>query len=123
MNMTKQKKQWQNKITPKLFEYCISKIDDYRSADEYAIAIIDSSIWDDEMVYKDGREEWLKVVWCAYHRTLAEVVEYSGLSKASFYRYFGIPRRTFQDWIYGKNTVPIYTLFMIQEILGLVTRY
>lgn len=121
--MAKHKKQWQDRITPRLFEYCISEIKNYNSADDYAFAIINSPIWDIEMVYKDGRDEWLKNVWSAYHRTLSEVVEYSGLSKAAFYRYFGIPRRTFQDWVYGVNTVPIYTLFMMQEILGLVTRF
>lgn len=121
--MAKVKKEWQKQITPKLFEYCFSEIDKYNNASDYIVAVIESSIWDDEMVYKDGRIDWLKSVWDAYHRPLTEIVEYTGLSKASFYRYFGIPRRTFQDWIYGKSIAPVYTLFMMQEILGLVTRF
>jgi len=121
--MNKRKDEWQKQITPKLFEYCMSAIDDYDNADDYVSDVLGSSIWDEEMVYKDGRDEWLKTVWDAHHRTISEIVEYTGLSKASFYRYFGIPRRTFQDWIYGKSVAPAYTLFMIQEILGLVTRF
>lgn len=121
--MTSRIKGWQTRVTPKLFEYCFSEIEKYDNADEYAAALIKSPIWISEMVYKDDREAWLKTVWRAYHRPITDVVEQSGMTKASFYRYFGIPRRTFQDWIYGKSTVPVYTLFMIQEILGMVTRF
>ena len=121
--MRKEVVHWQSRVTPGLFEYCISKIEDYNNADEYAAELIKSHIWIDEMVYKDNREEWLKSIWEAYHRTIGEVVEASGMTKASFYRYFGIPRRTFQDWVYGKSNTPVYTLFMMQEILGMVTRF
>lgn len=114
---------WKTRITPKLFEYCLFEIEKYNNADDYANSIIDSPIWEGEMVCKDGRRDWLKNVWVAYHRTIGDVVKLSGLSKASFYRYFGIPRRTFQDWIYGKSMAPRYTVFMMQEILGLVTRF
>lgn len=121
--MKKKKDVYKKKVTPKLFEYCISEIKKHDSLDDYVNDVMRSSIWENEMVYKDGRSEWLETVWNSYHRTIDEVVELSGMTKASFYRYFGIPRRTFQDWIYGKNVVPWYTLFMIQEILGLVTRF
>ena len=121
--MGRPKKPWQKQITPKLFEYCTSEISEYDNVDDYVAAVFESPVWETERVYKEGREEWLKSVWDAYHRSIVEIVEYTGLSKASFYRYFGIPRRTFQDWVYGINTAPSYTLFMIQEILGLVTRY
>ena len=121
--MVRPQKPWQYQITPKLFEYCMSKIVEYDNVEDYVGALIESPVWEKERVYKDGRSEWLRSIWCAYHRSLEEIVEYTGLSKASFYRYFGIPRRTFQDWLYGVNTAPKYTLFMIQEILGLVTRF
>jgi len=101
----------------------IKKIVEYDNVEDYIEALIESPVWEKERVYKEGRNEWLKSIWYAYHRSLEEIVEYTGLSKASFYRYFGIPRRTFQDWLYGVNTAPKYTLFMIQEILGLVTRF
>lgn len=123
MIMSKRNDEWQKRVTPKLFEYCMSVIDNYDNAGDYIADVLESPIWDEEMVYKDGRAKWLKSVWDAHHRTIAEIVEYSGLSKASFYRYFGIPRRTFQDWVYGKSVAPVYTLFMIQEILGMVTRF
>lgn len=114
---------WQNKVTPRLFGYCISEVRYYNTSEEYADAIIKVSIWDEEKVSRDGRKEWLKSVWDAYHRSLADVLKYTGMSQAAFYRYFGIPRRTFQDWLYGVNGIPSYTLFMMQEILGLVTRF
>ena len=121
--MTNKREVWQERITPKLFEYCVSEIGNYKNAKEYADAVIRAPIWNDEMVFTNGRKELLVSVWDAYHRSLSEIVNYTGMSKAAFYRYFGIPRRTFQDWIYGVNVPPVYTLFMIQEILGLVTRY
>ncbi len=121
--MSKKEKEWQKKITPKLFEYCMGEVGSYKTIDDYVNTVINNPIWDNEKVYRDGRSEWLKSIWYACHRSLSEIVEYTGMSKASFYRYFCIPRRTFQDWIYGINVPPTYTLFMIQEILGLVTRY
>lgn len=121
--MDKKEKQWQEKVTHKLFEYCYGELDKYDNPKEYIDNVMSSPLWDDERVYKQGRVTWLQSVWDAHHRTLGEVVELSGLSKAAFYRYFGVPRRTFQDWLYGVNSTPDYTLFMMQEILGLVTRF
>lgn len=117
------RKQWQEKVTPKLFEYCIGEIDKYDNMDEYVENVIASPLWDTERVYRDGREEWAESVWKACHRHLSDIVEYSGLSKEAFHRYFAIPRSTFQDWLYDRGGAPQYTLFMMQEVLGMVTRY
>ena len=111
------------KITPKVFEKCYELLGSVNDEDSYVSKAISLEIWDTEHVSRDGRDDWLRSIYQAYNRDLREIVKLSGMTISSFYRYFGIPRRTFQDWIYEKSVAPKYTLFMMQEILGYVTRY
>lgn len=111
------------KVTPKVFEKCFELLESIKDEDLYVKVAVNLEVWDSEHISKDGREDWLRSVFKAYNRNLKEIVDMSGMTIASFYRYFGIPRRTFQDWIYDRSVAPKYTLFMIQEVLGYVTRY
>lgn len=110
-------------IAPKVFEQCYAMLESAKSEESYIDEALKLPIWDKSNVSREGRDEWLRNIYLAYNRDLKEIIELSGMSIASFYRYFGIPRRTLQDWLYGKNVPPKYTLFMIQEILGLLTRF
>ena len=111
------------RITPKIFGQCYALLDSVNDKEEYIEKALDLEIWDSENVTRDCRDKWLGDVWDAYHRDLRDVIDMSGMKITQFYRYFGIPRRTLQDWLYEKNNPPRYTLFMMQEILGYVTRY
>lgn len=111
------------KVTPKVFEQVMELLETANNEDSFIRGAMLLPVWEEEYVDKTGREEWLHSLWVADHRSLQEIVTMSKMSKAQFYRYFRIPRRTFQDWIYEKSVAPKYTLFMIQEILGYVTRY
>lgn len=110
-------------IAPRVFEQCYGLLEKVESEEQFINDALKLAIWDKENVSREGREEWLRSLYIAYHRELKEIIEMSGMRIASFYRYFGIPRRTLQDWLYGFSTPPRYTLFMIQEILGYVSRF
>lgn len=111
------------RVTPKIFEQCYALLETIDNKEDYIEKALDLEVWDDENVTRDCRDEWLGKVWEAYHRDLRDIIDMTGMKVTQFYRYFGIPRRTLQDWLYEKNNPPRYTLFMMQEILGYVTRY
>lgn len=111
------------RVTPKIFEQCYALLESIGDKEDFVEKALDLGVWDDESVTRDCRDEWLGNVWDAYHRNLRDIIDMSGMKITQFYRYFGVPRRTLQDWLYGKSNPPKYTLFMMQEILGFVTRY
>lgn len=41
---------------------------------------------------------------------LKKAREQVGWSQAKFADYFGVPKRTYQDWEYGKRNMPAYLL-------------
>lgn len=45
-----------------------------------------------------------------YNEILKKAREQSGMSQLEFATYFKVPRRTYQDWEYGKSKVPEYML-------------
>lgn len=54
------------------------------------------------------------------HMTMAEVVERSELGASGFARFFEIPLRTVQNWIYGQRPCPDYIKLMTAELLGII---
>ena len=56
------------------------------------------------------------------HLMCGDIVKETGLSQAKFGDYFGIPKRSIENWCNGATTPPPYILIMMQEILGLVSR-
>lgn len=45
-----------------------------------------------------------------YNEILKIARKQSGMSQVEFATYFVLPRRTYQDWEYGKNPIPEYIL-------------
>ncbi len=45
-----------------------------------------------------------------YNEILKTARKQSGMSQVEFASYFNLPRRTYQDWEYGKNPIPEYIL-------------
>ena len=50
-------------------------------------------------------------------KTIKEIREYSGLSRAEFSRIYDIPVRTLEDWESGKRTAPPYMMNMLRRIV------
>lgn len=50
-------------------------------------------------------------------KTVKEIREHSGLSRAEFSRVYGIPVRTLEDWESGKRTSPPYMINLLRTIV------
>ena len=67
-------------------------------------------------------EAWLRMLHTAANRSVKDIAKDAGLSQTGLAEYFGIPRRTAEDWCRGVSKCPLYTRLMMQELLGLVNR-
>ena len=73
----------------------------------------------------DNEEKAVKLISDIHtvtHMSPAELVKMSGMSKTVFAGRFMIPLRTVQNWTTESDslrTMPIYTKFLIAEIIGL----
>ena len=94
----------------------------YGDVDSYLIDAVKSPVWKKEDVSSDGKEEWLRNIYVAANRTIRDVIKETGLSQAKFGEYFGIPKRSIENWCNGYTTILPYLLIMMQEILGLIDR-
>lgn len=108
-------------ITPIIYTTLIGIAQKCENYDDFLLKAIESDIWDREDVDKTNRDDYLKQLYIAVKRTVTDIIRESGMTQMKLANYFGIPRRTVEGWIYD-NTPPIYTIMMIQEILGLVKR-
>lgn len=109
-------------INARVFQTMIElarKYDDFNLFLKDAFA---STVWNEEDVSPKGKAEWLKNVYIAAHRSMRDIVKETGLSQAKFGDYFGIPKRSIENWCNGATTPLPYILIMMQEILGLVNR-
>lgn len=100
---------------------CTTEALDYSDRDAYISDMALSSIWgdtaDDDI--PADRVEQLGRIWDRTHRTFAEIRGASGMTYRELAQRFCIPVRTMEDWSGGRRTPPLYTLLMMQEILGL----
>ena len=109
-------------VNSKIFQAMIELARGYDDIDAFLSKAIESSIWEQEDVSPFGKDDWLKTIYTAAHRSMRDIVKETGLSQAKFGDYFGIPKRSIENWCNGATTPLPYILIMMQEILGLVTR-
>ena len=109
-------------LNAKIFQTMIDMARECDDVETFLKEAVKSPIWEKEDVSPDGRDEWLKQIYIAANRTMKDIVKITGLSQAKFGEYFGIPKRSIENWCNGYTTVLPYMLIMMQEILGLVSR-
>lgn len=109
-------------INAKIYQTMIDMARNYGDADSYLIDAVKSPVWKKEDVSSEGKEEWLRNIYVAANRTIRDVIKETGLSQAKFGEYFGIPKRSIENWCNGYTTILPYLLIMMQEILGLIDR-
>ena len=109
-------------ITPKIFNGMIEMAREYKDVDDFIRNAMVSSLWEEEDVDQTGREEWLKQIYIAANRDIKDIIALTKMSQVEFGAYFGMPRRTIENWCMGKSSRQSYLLIMMQEILGFVTR-
>lgn len=108
-------------ITPLVYTTMIGIAQNCDSVEDFISKALAHDIWAKEDVDKINREEWLTQLYVAVKRSVPEIIKAAHLTQMKLATYFAIPRRTVEGWVYD-NKPPIYTIMMIQEILGLVKR-
>lgn len=111
-----------NPLNAKVFQTMIELARGYDDINLFLRNALDSSVWEEEDVSPKDRGEWLKNIYIAAHRSMRDIVKETGLSQAKFGDYFGIPKRSIENWCNGATTPLPYMLIMMQEVLGLVRR-
>ena len=109
-------------LNARIFQAMIELARKHEDVDSFIRDALDSQIWEKEDVSPDGRKEWLKTIYVAAHRSMRDIVKETGFSQAKFGEYFGIPKRSIENWCNGATTPLPYILIMMQEILGMVGR-
>ena len=108
------------KLTPFIRSALYAETGAYADRDAYISDMALSSIWGDaeDTDVPTERLALLGALWDGAHCTIPELIEQYGLTQTSFAQYFGIPRRTVQNWCGGQRECPPYVIAMIAEILA-----
>lgn len=61
-------------------------------------------------------------IWDVAHLTVKDIRSYSGLSQAAFAARYMIPRRTLQDWEWGKAKCTEYVKVLLAQKEGIFSR-
>lgn len=70
-----------------------------------------SSIWGDdpeELYIPFSRIDYLTGLWEDAHKSPRQIREITGLTRAAFGAFYQIPKRTIENWEYGRTQIPIY---------------
>lgn len=115
------------KMTDKQYSTCVSETQNYADRDAYISDLSLSDIWGDSPndSIPQSRIKKLGNIYDAAHRTVKEIAAASGLSVRAMAIRFCIPQRTIESWCSDGESgrqCPLYTLLMMQECLGMLTR-
>lgn len=108
------------KLTPIIRSALYAETGAYTDRDAYISDMALSSVWGDaeDAEVSAERIALLCGIWDGAHCAIPELIEQYGLTQTSFAQYFGIPRRTVQNWCGGQRECPPYVIAMIAEILA-----
>ena len=62
----------------------------------------------------------LGTIWDAAHMSIKDMREHAGMTRPDFADAFCIPYRTLQNWELGTRETPVYVLFMVARLLGVI---
>lgn len=109
-------------LNAKIFQTMIDLARKHHDIDSFLECALNSPVWEAEDVSSSDRGEWLNSIYVAANRSMRDIVKETGLSQGKFGDYFGIPKRSIENWCNGATTPLPYMLIMMQEVLGLVSR-
>lgn len=109
-------------MTKDQYYYAVTEAAEYPDLDAYLSDVAMSTEWGDDpdAPIPQQRLDDLTAIFIAVHRTTRDILDLSGLSQASFAQRYAIPRRTFQDWVLGVRTCPLYLRLLLQQSEGLL---
>lgn len=104
-----------------LYDELLKMAQKYDDISLFVSEALNSELWNKYDVDKSCRDEWLKQMYIAVHRSVPEIIKECKLSQGKLAKTFGIPKRTIENWC-NIAPPPIYVLLMMQECLGIYTR-
>lgn len=109
-------------MTQEQYYFAVTEAAEYPDLDAYLSDVAMSTVWgnDPDAPIPQQQLDDLTAIFAAVHRTPREILDLTGLSQASFAQRYVIPRRTFQDWLLGNRTCPLYLRLLVQQSLGLL---
>lgn len=110
-----------NDISIYMYDALVKMAQECDTEEDFINEALNSDLWETYDVSRDGRKPYLKQMYVAVHRTIADIIKEKKLSQIRLAKTFGIPRRTIENWCYVAAP-PVYISLMLQECLGLYTR-
>ena len=114
-------------MTPVQYSVCVQSAADYTDPDAYVSDLSTSSIWGDAetSTIPADRLDALREIYTACHRSVMDIVQLSGMSRAAFARKHCIPVRTVINWCLPDTSqehrdCPLYVRLLLQRAEGLL---
>lgn len=109
-------------MTQEQYSFAVTEAAEYTDLDAYLTDVAMSTVWGNDLNAPIPQRQLddLTAIFVAVHRTTRDILDLSGLSQASFAQRYAIPRRTFQDWVLGVRTCPLYLRLLLQQSEGLL---
>lgn len=104
-----------------LYDALVKLAQRYDNVDEFVTEAFKSDLWDKYDVDRNGREDWLKQLHAAVHRSVRDIIKECRLSQGRLAKTLSIPKRTIENWC-DISPPPVYISLMMHECLGLFTR-
>ena len=109
------------KINIFLYDELIKLAQDSDDVDGFIDKALKSESWEKYDVSKVRREDWLRQLFNAVHKTVPEIIKECKLSQGKLAKTFGIPKRTVENWC-AVSPPQVYLSLMMQECLGIYKR-
>lgn len=109
-------------MTINQYHFALSEISNYSDHDAYVSDLALSSAFPEDSDPVSTASQ-LRMVWDAWHMSIADLRAASGLSRVDFSRRYAIPLRSVENWeSTGSNAreCPVYLRLLLAESLGLL---
>lgn len=104
-----------------LYNELVKKAYESTDVNTFVNEAMSTELWTKYDADNNGREEWLRQLFVATHKSVPEIIKECGLSQNKLAKTFAIPKRTVENWC-GITPPPVYVMLMLQECLGIYKR-
>lgn len=104
-----------------LYDELVRLAQECDNIDDFVDKAFNSESWETYDVGRDDREDWLRQLFIAVHKTVPEIIKECKLSQGKLAKTFAIPKRTIENWC-AVTPPQVYISLMMQECLGIFKR-
>ncbi len=104
----------------RMYHEFLAEARNHDTVEDFIEAAFKSESWEKYDVPNEQYRDWLKELYNASNMTIERLVKSQGMTYADFCVRYGIPRRTFDNWIHLRQP-PLYMLILFEESLGIIS--